>query len=48
MGYLPSSSFSPFAARTGQYIKEQFTNVDDKVYSVLPILEQTELIGPWP
>ncbi|MCJ1469579.1 hypothetical protein MMC07_008214 [Pseudocyphellaria aurata] len=25
-----TSSFSPFAARTGQYIKEQFTHVDDK------------------
>lgn len=26
------SSISPFVARTGQYMKEQFTHVDDKVY----------------
>lgn len=41
---VPSSSFTPFAARTQQYVKEQFGQADEKVHDILGILRSSYVL----
>lgn len=43
MPYIYSATFTPFAARTQQYVKEQLGQADEKVLHSSPLLDQRQL-----